>query len=91
MNCASATPSKVNAAPASLMPVYCSPANSQATRPATGGIKYISGAVRATPRTALIQPQTSQPRKADTVTDQTGYGTPSNLAEETAMFLPFFK
>ncbi len=25
----------------------------------------------------------------DTVTDQTGYGTPSNLAEETAMFLPF--
>ena len=27
----------------------------------------------------------------DTVTDQTGYGTPSNLAEETAMFLPFFK
>ncbi len=25
-----------------------------------------------------------------TVTDQTGYGTPSNLAEETAMFLPFF-
>ncbi len=26
----------------------------------------------------------------DTVTDQTGYGTPSNLAEETAMFLPFF-
>ena len=27
----------------------------------------------------------------DTVTDQSGYGTPSNLAEETAMFLPFFK
>jgi NAD(P)-dependent dehydrogenase (short-subunit alcohol dehydrogenase family) len=27
----------------------------------------------------------------DAVTDQTGYGTPSNLAEETAMFLPFFK
>ena len=26
----------------------------------------------------------------DTVTDQSGYGTPSNLAEETAMFLPFF-
>ncbi len=26
----------------------------------------------------------------DTVTDQTGYGTPANLAEETAMFLPFF-
>jgi NAD(P)-dependent dehydrogenase (short-subunit alcohol dehydrogenase family) len=26
----------------------------------------------------------------DTVTDQAGYGTPSNLAEETAMFLPFF-
>ncbi len=26
----------------------------------------------------------------DTVTDQTDYGTPSNLAEETAMFLPFF-
>ncbi|CAB4363910.1 MAG: SDR family NAD(P)-dependent oxidoreductase [Actinobacteria bacterium] len=26
-----------------------------------------------------------------TVTDQTGYGVPSNLGEETAMFLPFFK
>jgi NAD(P)-dependent dehydrogenase (short-subunit alcohol dehydrogenase family) len=26
----------------------------------------------------------------DTVTDQTGYAAPSNLAEETAMFLPFF-
>ena len=26
-----------------------------------------------------------------TVTDQTGYGVPNNLAEETAMFLPFFK
>jgi NAD(P)-dependent dehydrogenase (short-subunit alcohol dehydrogenase family) len=25
-----------------------------------------------------------------TITDQTGYGVPSNLAEETAMFLPFF-
>ncbi len=27
----------------------------------------------------------------DTVTDQTGYATPSNLGEETALFLPFFK
>ena len=26
-----------------------------------------------------------------TITDQAGYGTPNNLAEETAMFLPFFK
>jgi NAD(P)-dependent dehydrogenase (short-subunit alcohol dehydrogenase family) len=26
-----------------------------------------------------------------TVTDQSGYGVPNNLAEETAMFLPFFK
>jgi NAD(P)-dependent dehydrogenase (short-subunit alcohol dehydrogenase family) len=26
-----------------------------------------------------------------TITDQSGYGTPSNLGEETAMFLPFFK
>jgi len=26
-----------------------------------------------------------------TITDQDGYGTPNNLAEETAMFLPFFK
>ena len=25
-----------------------------------------------------------------TITDQTGYGTPNNLGEETAMFLPFF-
>ena len=28
--------------------------------------RMISGAVRATPRTALIQPQTSQPMKAET-------------------------
>ncbi len=26
-----------------------------------------------------------------TITDQSGYGVPNNLAEETAMFLPFFK
>ena len=26
----------------------------------------------------------------DTVTAKSGYGPPSNLAEETAMFLPFF-
>jgi NAD(P)-dependent dehydrogenase (short-subunit alcohol dehydrogenase family) len=26
-----------------------------------------------------------------TITDQTGYATPANLAEETALFLPFFK
>ncbi len=26
-----------------------------------------------------------------TITDQQGYGVPNNLAEETAMFLPFFK
>ena len=48
------------------MPVYPSPVANQATRPATGGIRYISGAVRATPRTALIQPQTIQPMKAET-------------------------
>ncbi|MEY4229343.1 MAG: hypothetical protein RLZZ362_192 [Actinomycetota bacterium] len=27
----------------------------------------------------------------DVVTDQTGYATPNNLAEETALFLPFFQ
>ena len=27
----------------------------------------------------------------DTVTDREGYAVPTNLAEETAMFLPFFK
>jgi hypothetical protein len=26
----------------------------------------------------------------DTIRDETGYGVPTNLAEETAMFLPFF-
>jgi hypothetical protein len=35
-----------------------------------GGIKYIKGAVRATPRTLLIQPQANQPMKADTKMDQ---------------------
>jgi hypothetical protein len=33
-----------------------------------GGIRYIRGVVRATPRTVLIQPQASQPMKADTST-----------------------
>jgi hypothetical protein len=27
----------------------------------------------------------------DTITNRDGYGVPMNLAEETAMFLPFFK
>ena len=34
-----------------------------------GGIRYIKGAVRATPRTWLIQPQANQPKKAETNTD----------------------
>ena len=43
----------------------------QASSPATGGIRYIKGAVRATPRTAFTQPQASQPRKAETTTAHT--------------------
>ena len=33
-------------------------------------VQPISGAVRATPRTMLIQPQINHPMKADTITDQ---------------------
>src|SRR5690606_40408061 len=40
----------------------------QATSPATGGIRYISGAVRATPRTAFTHPHASQPTKAEPIT-----------------------
>ena len=34
--------------------------------PATTGMRYCRGAVLATPRRSFTQPQTSQPRKADT-------------------------
>ena len=51
-----------------------------ATSPATGGIRYSSGAVRATPRTALIQPHTSQPRNADT---STAHNMPAQMASGT--------
>jgi NAD(P)-dependent dehydrogenase (short-subunit alcohol dehydrogenase family) len=39
---------------------------------------------------AALSPESLRDHWA-TVTDQTGYGVPNNLAEETAMFLPFFQ
>src|SRR5690606_29426176 len=67
-NCASATPPSAIAAPAIFVAVKGSPTAIQETSPATGGMPYIIGAVRATPRTALTQPQTSQPTNAETTT-----------------------
>src|SRR3990172_4951808 len=65
-NCAHATPAMVTPAPAILSQVKDSPSVSHATTPEIGGIRYMSGALRATPRTALTQAHTSQPRNADT-------------------------
>jgi hypothetical protein len=56
----------VASAPPILTAVKRSPVASQATTPATSGIRYISGAVLPTPRCSFTQPHTSQPRKADT-------------------------
>src|SRR5690606_86968 len=67
-DCVSATPPSAMAAPVIFVAVNGSPIVAHATSPATGGIPYIIGAVRATPRTALTQPQTSQPTKADSTT-----------------------
>ncbi|MDZ4143887.1 MAG: hypothetical protein U1D29_05030 [Burkholderiales bacterium] len=44
-------------------------------------MRYMNGAVRATPRTALTQPHTSQPRNADTVTDHSSPTQTAALAE----------
>ena len=41
----------------------------------------MKGAVRATPRTVLTQPHTSQPRKADT---NTAHSVPAQVAAPTA-------
>ena len=49
-----------------LSQVKDSPTNHQAKMPATGGMRYISGAVRATPRTALTHPHASHPMNAET-------------------------
>src|SRR5258706_8324233 len=61
----------VSTAPAILSEVNCSPSISQATTPEIGGIRYMSGALRATPRTELTQTHTSQPKNADTTAAQT--------------------
>jgi len=53
-------------APPSFTALKRSPVAHQATTPATTGIRYCKGAVRATPRCSLTQPQTNHPRNADT-------------------------
>src|SRR5436190_16548285 len=55
----------VTAAPAILSAENVSPSVNQATTPAIGGIRYCSGALRATPRTALTQVQTIHPRNEE--------------------------
>src|SRR3990170_7218347 len=79
--CAQATPVMVSAAPASFSAVNCSSSSSQATTPEIGGIRYMSGALRATPRTALTHTHTSQPKKADTTAAQ---NMPNQAAAGTA-------
>ena len=59
----------VTSAPAILIRVKRSSIAYQAITAATGGIRYIRGAVRATPRTPLTHPQVSHPKNADTMVD----------------------
>ena len=51
----------VTPAPTIFSQVNCSPSVSQATTPAIGGGRYMSGAERAMPRTWLTHAHTSQP------------------------------
>ena len=60
----------VTAAPRIFSQVKVSPSVSQAIRPATGGIRYMKGALRATPRTLLTQVQSSQPTNEHTTSAQ---------------------
>jgi len=60
----------VIAAPAILSQVKVSPSVSQAITPATGGIRYMKGALRASPRTLLTQAHAIQPRKEHTTSAQ---------------------
>src|SRR5213075_639445 len=76
-NCAYATPGMVIAAPAIFSQVKVSPRVSQAITPATGGIRYMKGALRATPRTLFTQVQSSQPTNEQTTSAQ-------NSAAQTA-------
>src|SRR4051812_3047709 len=69
-NCAQATPVIVTAAPAILSQVKDSPSVSQAITPAIGGMRYMKGALRATPRTVFTQVQASQPRNDDITSAQ---------------------
>ena len=67
----------VTAAPAIFSQVKVSPSVSQAMTPAIGGIRYMNGALRATPRTLLTQVHISQPKNEDTTSAQ-------NIAAQTA-------
>src|ERR1041385_5048364 len=60
-NCAHATPAMVIAAPAVFSHVNVSPRVSHAITPATGGMRYMKGALRAMPRTLFTQVHASQP------------------------------
>src|SRR6185503_17784583 len=69
-NCAQATPAMVTTAPPILSQVNCSPSVSHAITPATGGIRYMKGAERATPRTLLTQVHSIQPKNEHTTSAQ---------------------
>lgn len=56
----------VTAAPAIFSHVNDSPRVSQAMTPATGGIRYMNGALRATPRALFTQVQSIQPTNEET-------------------------
>ena len=56
----------VTAAPRSFSQVNVSPRVSQAMTPATGGMRYMKGALRATPRTLFTQVHISQPKNDET-------------------------
>ena len=58
------------APPTIFAQVKVSPSVSHAMTPATGGIRYMNGALRAMPRTLLTHVHTSQPQKEQTTSAQ---------------------
>src|ERR1044071_4310910 len=64
-------------APDIFSQVNVSPRVSQAITPATGGIRYMNGALRARPRTLLTQGHASQPTNEHTTSAQNTAAQPA--------------
>src|SRR4051812_48540219 len=71
----------VTTAPTTFSQVKTSPSVNQAITPATGGMRYMKGALRAMPRTLFTQVHASQPTKEHTTSAQ---NSPAQTAGRSA-------